>query len=88
MSIDHDSKLNLTGDALTDELQWLCFVVEALNDKNLIAPGWSRYYANCKRKPIDPPGINTILTLLRESSHIEYASALYVSNYKLSQCFE
>ena len=87
MSID-DIELNLTGDALTDELQWLCVVVEALNDKNLIAPGWSRYYANCKRKPIDPPDINTILPLLRESLHIEYASALYVINYKVSQCFE
>ena len=63
---DNDSELKLIDDTLNDELQWLCVVVAALDDKKLIVPWWSRYHASCKRKPIDPPGINTILPLLRD----------------------
>ena len=66
---DNDSELKLTDDTLNDELQWLCVVVAALDDKNLIVPGWSRYHASCKKKSIDPPGINTILPLLRDKVH-------------------
>ena len=62
-------KCSTKSDALNDELQWLCVVVAALDDKNLIVPGWSRYHASSKRKLIDPPGINTILPLLRHKVH-------------------
>ena len=66
---DNDSKLKLIDDGLNDELQWLCVVVAALDDKKLIVPGLSRYHASCKRKPIDPPGINPISPLLRDKLH-------------------
>ena len=69
VSIDNDSELKLINDALTDELQWLCLVVAALDDKNLTVPGWSTYHASFKWKPIDPPGINTILPLLKDKVH-------------------
>ena len=72
MSIDNgsdDSELKLIDDALNDEIQWLCVVVAALDDKNLIVSGWSRYHASCKRKPIHPPGIHTISPLLRDKVH-------------------
>ena len=62
-------KCSTKSDALNDELQWLCVVVAALDDKNLIVPGWSRYHASSKRKLIDPPGINTILPLSRHKVH-------------------
>ena len=48
VSIDNDCELKLIDDALTDELQWLCLVVPALDDKNLIVPGWSPYHASFK----------------------------------------
>ena len=63
---DNDSELKLTDDTLNDELQWLCVVVASLDDKKLIVPGWSRYHASCKRKPIDLADISTILPLLRD----------------------
>ena len=66
---DTDSELKLIDGALNDELQWLCIVVAALDNESLIVPGWSRYHASCKRKPIDPPGISTILPLLRDKIH-------------------
>ena len=66
---DTDSELKLIDDALNDELQWLCIVVAALDNESLIVPGWSRYHASCKRKSIDPPGISTILPLLRDKIH-------------------
>ena len=71
-SIDNDSddsELKLIDDGLNDELQWLCVVVAALDDKKFIVPGWSRYHASCKRTPIDPPGINPISPLLRDKVH-------------------
>ena len=40
-----------------------------MGDKSLIVPGWPRYHASFKRKPIDLPGINTILPLLRDKVH-------------------
>ena len=64
VSIGNDSELRLIDDALTNELQWLCVVVAALDDKKLIIPGWSRCHASFKRKPIDPSGMNTIFPLL------------------------
>ena len=66
---DNDSELELIDDALNDELQLICVIVAALDDKKLIVPKWSRYHASCKRKPIDSPGINTILPLLRDKVH-------------------
>ena len=60
---DNDSKLKLIDHTFNDELQWLCVIVTALDDKNLIVPGRLRYHASCKRKPIDPRGINKILPL-------------------------
>ena len=69
VSIDNDSELRLIDDALTDELQWLCVVVAASDDKNLIIPGWSRCHASFKRKPIDLSGINTIFALLIDKVH-------------------
>ena len=39
-----------------------------MDNKNRIIPGWSKY-ASCKSKRIDPPGINTILPLLRDKVH-------------------
>ena len=66
---DKDSELKLIDDALNDELQLICVIVAALDDKKLIVPKWSRYHASCKRKPIDSPGINTILPLLRDKVH-------------------
>ena len=48
VSIDNDSELKLINDALTDELQWLCLVVAALDGKNLTVPGWSTYHASFK----------------------------------------
>ena len=66
---DNDSELKLIDDALTDKLQWLCVIVAVLHDKNLKVPGWWRYHASCKRKPIDPPSINTISPLLRDKVH-------------------
>ena len=58
---DNDSELKLIDNALNDEIHWLCIVLAAMDDKNVIAQGWSRYHACSKRKPIDPPGINRIL---------------------------
>ena len=66
---DNDSGLKLIIDALNHELQWLCIEVEAVDDKNLIVTGWSKYHASCKRKPIDPPNINTISPLFRDKVH-------------------
>ena len=43
---DNDSELKLTENALNHEIQWLCIVLAAMNDKNLIAQGWSRYHAS------------------------------------------
>ena len=40
-----------------------------LDDKNLIVSGCSRYHSSCKRKPVDPPGISTILPLLGDKVH-------------------
>ena len=45
------------------------FASSSLDDKNLIVPGWSRYHASCKRKPIDLRGINIISPLLRDKVH-------------------
>ena len=61
--------VNLIDNTLADELQQLCVVVAASDDKILIVPGWSRYHASCKRKPTDAPGINTISPLLRDKVH-------------------
>ena len=73
MNIDNDSnndsELKLVDDALTDYIQWLCIAIAALDDTKLIVPGWSRYHANYKRKPIDPPGLNTISPLLGDKVH-------------------
>ena len=69
VSIGNDSELELIDNALNDELQWLYVFVAVFNDKSFIVSGWSRYHAICKRKPIDPPGINTHSPLLRDKVH-------------------
>ena len=56
--------------AVTEEFQWLIIYAENLSseffNQNVYPPGWAAHHASQKRGIQTPPGINTILPLLRD----------------------
>ena len=54
--------------ALSDEVSWLVKFISEM-DSDLLPSAWVRYHASQKRGVHHPPGINTILPMLRDKVH-------------------
>ena len=64
------TEFSLYDTAVTEEFQWLIIYAENLSseffNQNVYPPGWAAHHASQKRGIQTPPGINTILPLLRD----------------------